>query len=269
MKLYCDFFFSGYYFDDVAPGEYLTKAVVSSIITGEDYVPTYHLSAIEWDEADVIVVDQTPGGGIWNVVHAPILLHGTTSLNGPGSVSGVITDMDDLMNNHNRDASGIAGVTLVLTDENDRSISYLITSDDGEFHFGDLPYGTYHLHADFLNVAGPFAVIIIGPDKPDAVINFEVQGEDILLDNRNISLENEITVFPNPATDRVYIEYDASLTISNVLISDMRGKTTHRINNVPVADPLEIQIQDLNEGIYIIQLLTNQGMINKKIMIID
>ncbi len=262
-----DLFFSGYFFEEVDEGEYLTKAVVSSLVTGEDYIPTYHFSAMEWDEADIIDVTNTsPAGGI--IYDAPIFLLGTSSLTGPGSISGIISDMDNILNDHDRGDNGIDGVTIILTDEFDQTLGYMITSENGEFSFDNLPYGTYHLHADFLNFSGPYAVVSISADNPDGAVSFEVEGEDILLHSNEVNFNSEVEVFPNPARDIINIAVSSDLNVRSLLITNLQGKTIEYLTDLS-STTIELSIRELSPGIHLIHLITDQGIANKKIMIIE
>ena len=261
-----DLLFNSYFFHDVDDGEYLTKAVVTSLITGDDYIPTYHFSAMEWNEADVILVEDDGIGG--PLIAYPILLLGTTSLDGPGSINGAIVDINDIIDIDSRSGQGVHGVTIILTNEHDETLDYVMTSSTGNFNFGNLPYGTYHVYADYINLSGPYAVVTIGPDNENAEVSFEVDGDDVFLDNKDVDLSGELEIFPNPTSDRLFVHATDHINIESVKLMSLQGKTLIELTNVS-NKALEINTAMLNHGIHVIQLVTDRGILNQKVMIID
>ena len=261
-----DLFFSGYIFEDVAEGEYLTKAVATSLVTGDEYVPTYHFNAMEWNEADVIQVDGNSPVGGW--VEASIMLLGTTTLNGPGTIDGEVIDIDNIVGNVNQRESGINGVTVILSNTNDEPLDFVITSSIGNFNFSNLPFGTYHVHADYINLTGPDAVVTLRPGHEHGEVSIEVDGQDIQLSNRNIDLSSEISVFPNPASDMLNIMTTNEIMIKSIEVVDLQGRTVMRTIDVP-QNQIELNTSELNNGIHLIRLVTDRGIMNQKVMIID
>jgi predicted RNA-binding protein with TRAM domain len=263
-----EFFWSGYLFTNVDTGQYITKAVVNDAITGQEYIPTYHLNAMEWDEADIIHVDgSNVNGGPIAVYFAPIQLIGPTTLTGPGGINGVITDMNNLTGGDTRNDNGIQDVTLILTDIHDHALTFSMSNVDGEFTFDNLPYGTYHLHADYLNVSGPYAVIVISSDNPVVEVSFEVSGTDLFLDSREINLNTKIDIYPNPARDKINVKLMDDIKAESIYITDLQGRTFMESTRGLGSD-FELDISFLNEGIHLIRVMTNRGMIHQKLMVL-
>ncbi len=79
--------------------------------------------------------------------------------------------------------------------------------------------------------------------------------------------KQEITVFPNPATDRLYIKLTNS-TVTNtdisIQVTDIQGKVFLTKNNI--IDETELNIANLPKGVYIITLQNNQTLFHSKFL---
>lgn len=72
-------------------------------------------------------------------------------------------------------------------------------------------------------------------------------------------LANTITIIPNPVTDTLSIE-TKGVAVNKVVISDMLGRETLSFNK----DFKELEVSTLQDGIWFIEITTDQGKINKK-----
>lgn len=64
-----------------------------------------------------------------------------------------------------------------------------------------------------------------------------------------------VKVYPNPATNKLWVEFESSMTLKNLIITDPFGQQLRVIT-----DPLhekEINISDLSKGIYFLKVETN------------
>ena len=73
------------------------------------------------------------------------------------------------------------------------------------------------------------------------------------------NVQTEISVCPNPATDYLTISSSDCYTINNVVIYDCQGRKVLSSNNP------QINVSRLNNGIYIVEIQTNRGVIKRKI----
>lgn len=78
--------------------------------------------------------------------------------------------------------------------------------------------------------------------------------------NKNIP-ENLISIFPNPANTTIHIQADPSIKNMQISIFDLNGK------EMMVSPQTKIDVADLKPGIYIIQVKSNDAILNKKILI--
>ena len=76
-------------------------------------------------------------------------------------------------------------------------------------------------------------------------------------------LNSSLSIYPNPVSDRLYIETDA--VIEEVIVYDVFGrcKITETQSH---KDTKSIDISDLNNGIYFVKIRTAEGEIVKRIV---
>jgi len=75
-------------------------------------------------------------------------------------------------------------------------------------------------------------------------------------------LENSISVYPNPAKDKVSID-TSGLQLQKVSIFDLQGRL---VLVADASDKGQIDVSPLSNGIYILQIETNQGILSKKLV---
>ncbi len=95
----------------------------------------------------------------------------------------------------------------------------------------------------------------------------------LLLDNVNVTQvlrttqfsAADISVYPNPVKNSITIENTSNGLIDAVKISDVNGRVVKVVNNINIA-ATQINISDLNTGLYFMEVKTDQGMVTKKII---
>lgn len=74
------------------------------------------------------------------------------------------------------------------------------------------------------------------------------------------SLQNNIELFPNPATTIVNIVHNTSISVKSMTLYDIQGKQVYAQTNVDKsAIQHQIAVNHLKSGVYFIQLRTNKG----------
>ena len=74
--------------------------------------------------------------------------------------------------------------------------------------------------------------------------------------------ENNISIYPNPANDRLYIEAEAE--IEETVVYDIYGKAQNLRTSEPQNLRISINVSELNAGIYFIKINTNERNIVKQ-----
>lgn len=77
------------------------------------------------------------------------------------------------------------------------------------------------------------------------------------------TLANSISVFPNPAIDRLVIETSNNEKVNTVKVFDVLGKLLVD-NKVEGTERLELNVTDLEKGIYYMEITTGSGKAVKK-----
>ncbi|WP_353777525.1 T9SS type A sorting domain-containing protein [Winogradskyella sp. 3972H.M.0a.05] len=77
------------------------------------------------------------------------------------------------------------------------------------------------------------------------------------------NLDNLISVYPNPANDKIFLDVSSSILIESFSLYDLRGSRLLNLNQS--LDIIDISM--LPSGIYILNLETDRGVITKKLIV--
>lgn len=85
--------------------------------------------------------------------------------------------------------------------------------------------------------------------------------DNSVLSVENNSINNDFVVYPNPASDRIYIQ---NKNIKTIQLIDVSGKLVYKSNN-----DKSIDVRNLSKGIYILKVESKEGQISSKKVIIN
>jgi len=74
--------------------------------------------------------------------------------------------------------------------------------------------------------------------------------------------DNDMQIYPNPANDILFIEtklFEAEITLFDILGNEIRKEK--------ISSKAQIDVSELTDGIYFIQVSSSQGILSKKIII--
>jgi hypothetical protein len=101
--------------------------------------------------------------------------------------------------------------------------------------------------------------------------NFRIDEEEVCdptitsIFNIPVLVNKKIRLFPNPVTDYLTIETDATLNIRSIEIYSVDGKLMHSVS--PYDDAQTVDMSDMSEGIYFIKFFLEDGrMITRKVV---
>lgn len=77
-------------------------------------------------------------------------------------------------------------------------------------------------------------------------------------------LAAKFTVFPNPVNDVVNVTNNGSVSVSEIAINDINGRTVKTVKFDAVSEA-QVSVSDLNSGVYFMNITTNEGVATKKI----
>jgi hypothetical protein len=238
-----------------------------------EFIPSYYISALEWDSANVLMLRDYISDTL-DLLRIPPPL---TPDDGDGIIGLFVeSDFDD-------DPSGRldtrrrvkkAGCSLRRrtrsgggrTDEEEEwlLIAYKETDDNGEVNFGNLPEGSYRLNIQYPGI----------PMDESTFVQFEISSEEeedgyelaAIVTTEGIAVEvveelgfyrkyfKELTVYPNPANDFINISYKR-LNAKNVRVDliDLQGKVVKsQLISKGIHRTIQIEVHDLMPGLYMI-----------------
>jgi type IX secretion system substrate protein len=89
-------------------------------------------------------------------------------------------------------------------------------------------------------------------------------GETIGIEQKTKS--NKLTIYPNPTKDVLNVECEMVNEKTTLTITDMLGNV---VKQMPLnTQHITFNISDLNEGVYNISLQSNEGVVNKRVVIV-
>lgn len=256
-------------FQPVVLGDFLV--VVESVIGLDDpnarFIPTYYGDVFEYTLADTLV------------------LHGDTTIqlvmeelppepSGVGVVGGVIEEdfpeEDGRIDARRRAARRKCGLKRRRsggrTDQDDEFelIAYGETNDQGEFEYGFLPEGTYRFFVEYPGI----------PLDESSFVQFEIGEAGVTDDSfvlavfaspEGIEIElvlgitseffTEFSIYPNPMTDLLIIEYGESKGDIDLEISSMEGRSLYKGELQRNQRRVEINTSAYTSGQYFIKFV--------------
>jgi type IX secretion system substrate protein len=81
----------------------------------------------------------------------------------------------------------------------------------------------------------------------------------------NDFVSSKFSVYPNPTNDVVTISNNGNIQINKVVITDINGRTV-KTNNFSGVSETQINVSDLNSGVYFMNIDTNEGIATKKLV---
>ncbi|UPT66012.1 MAG: T9SS type A sorting domain-containing protein [Sphingobacteriales bacterium JAD_PAG50586_3] len=241
-----------YYFDDVANGDYIIKAVLDEnnpLVSTT--LPTYHSSFDFWFDADKITITSSA-----SLANKNIGLITGTNPGGPGFISGTVDWADTL-----RASVNFSHSTIVVKDLNGTIIAYTIAQSDGGYVITNLPLGSYTIFADFAGFSGTPGQVTLTTQNQGA------ENVMLLLGPQTLGVKNDnavtaITAFPNPFADVVNLQIDAkSNTGLMVSIVNAMGQLVSQtaMQVVQGKNTQQLQLGNLPAGIYSIVLVDDKN----------
>jgi PKD repeat protein len=195
------FYEYGYYFFlDVMEGNYVAHAeLVEGSPSYMSYIPAYSGSTYSWQSAQPVTLQ-----GV-DVFDANVLMQNMTIMpaSGPGVISGNLVSLDNLFFD--------LGENIVFLFHDEQIVNYVHTDIEGNFGFNELPLGTYKVKAE---IAGKFSSTILVNltdfQSQATGIQLEVSSSEVYgFEDRPVTRESEISLFPNPVDDKINIRINA------------------------------------------------------------
>ena len=121
--------------------------------------------------------------------------------------------------------------------------------------------------AKMLNVYEYFTISnVVLLDKDGNPLSLNVQGDSVQILNglHDLTLDNKIKVYPNPANQFVFVS--SSLPINNIELFDITGREVYS-SIINQNDQQKVDVAGLEKGVYIMTIKTQEGIVRKKIQV--
>lgn len=236
-------------FPYVPYGQYLLYAVPQD---GSNYLPTYFGDVQHWPEA--VAFSALGSGMLYN-----INLSTTQSFPSPGqgTITGYISETSG-----RGDILGMAQVILYNADF--ASLGFTSVTPNGSFSFAGLANGLYYILPELPGISSNLMAVEISDLTLSCNVYINFDGTSFLgLEEEGI-MDRTLRIVPNPASDHALVSVAASRQEQvKINVTDLSGRTCfsgiYQVN--PGENSIALPIQQLQPGIYLINLSSSSGKI--------
>ena len=113
--------------------------------------------------------------------------------------------------------------------------------------------------------AGTFSVQVIVNGNPSATYTLTLPCSNTT-NIEQLANINEVNVYPNPATNIIQVSLANINENTTLIIADMLGNTVKQVSGIN--SQVSINVADLSEGVYTINVSTDKGAVNKRLVIV-
>jgi hypothetical protein len=138
------------------------------------------------------------------------------------------------------------------------TIRAIVVDDINGFHEGDKPVVRFKLR-DVMLTDGKGH--LTAAQSSELVIPIEVGGKTVAVKDA------DVLMFPNPTSDFAEFYLNGNNTIQSIRIYDMRGREVSTVKNVK-SKQARIDMTELPNGLYMAEVMTEQGRVVKKMQVI-
>nr|MBP7477888.1 T9SS type A sorting domain-containing protein [Chitinophagales bacterium] len=111
-------------------------------------------------------------------------------------------------------------------------------------------------------IPGVYTVVVTDANGCAASSTFVIGGT-VGISNLN-NLENDVTIYPNPAVNNAFIEMDG-YNMEKLQVCNSIGQIV--LNESPMSSKYEINTTDLNDGVYFVKVYVREQWITKKLRV--
>ena len=239
-----------YYFGALPVGKYTTKTRLqaASVLYGQ-FMPTYFGNYFDWQEATEIVLSDKDN---YECDIRLIRSDGITS--GEGQINGQIIYDTSMVE---RAPIPAGDIEILLLNGQGESLTCNISDMDGNFNFGNIPFGTYQLFPDVAGISTtPMYVTISASDPLDNEVKVVIYPQQItfsISEPNSDYIDKAFLIYPNPVSDQARISLDVKKASDIcVMVTDLTGRVISRQQAQLSQGPQEIilPVGNLPAGVY-------------------
>ena len=241
-------------FNQLNTGKYILYAMPHMYLT-DKYYPTYYVNKLHWANAYVIDLHSDIGGLTLQMVSTRMLERGNGRIS--GTVVNIINQTGQLKNTRLKDIINEVSTPVYLYSPSGEVLDMSLIDESNAFSFEALPYGTYVLEIESLNLPSYKIAVTLSPETPEI--------SDVLFDlNNPVGMKDNIQV--SNLTVRSFDENSIGITITqgggyNLTITNLSGKILFaREINIEANIENIISVGSIPGGIYILKLQNTANM---------
>lgn len=249
-----------YFFNGIASNMYTVKAALNSTSANfAGYMPTYFGDNLFWLDAQWFFI---PG---YVPQRFDINLAAGANTGGPGFIGGSI------FAGANKNGKGMAGVDIMLMDQNMNPVAHTKSDENGDFGFAGLPLGNYMVYVDMMNrTTDPAPVSLKQGAHQVNNIEIEVGATEITFSTSGTTgISSDIAsqvgnVYPNPTTGIAALDLtleraaDIRIEVVSVLGTSM---WTSNATLAAGKHTLPVTLEDLPTGVYMVRVLNGDAAV--------
>jgi len=258
-----------YVFEQVPRGKYIIK-VEADTTAYPGAIITYYKSAARWLTADTLVVENNDTVSDVNIqlIQLPVL-------NGNATLSGTVVENDTksagitkaLKSVQGRPVKSASVVLVGRTKSSENIVAQTVTDENGFYEFSKVPVGQYDILVDIPGLAMEtyYTVTVNETDTEINDLNYQIGTEGVVISKVDPVGIRAFSMYPNPSHNMVnlMVSQDKIKTYT-VIIRDMQGRIRYTQRTASPRIQLEL---NLESGYYIVQLLFDNQVVNKKLVI--
>jgi len=218
-----------YYFPMVPNGNYLVYALP---LMPPGYLPTYYGDVVNWQNATIISLGQPTNPYDIHLIPAGSSENGNGTILGQINMGGLKSGMVDK-------------ITMLLMNDKGEAIEFYKVTEEGDFTFLTLAYGTYFLRAEIPGITSDVVKVVISGDDPVVNVTMTFTGNKILGVDEQMQMLDAGVLYPNPVNDQTSIP----------VRSEKTGKISVELFNLIGQQVMQFN-SELNPGINIIRITT-------------
>ena len=245
-----------FYFMPQATATYFIKAAPQVGTTlFNTHMPTYYGDVVNWQNA--IAYNPLNGVLLATINLVPVVLRP-----GAGNLSGIVANAGYMPAGHS-----MAGLSVILMNTNGgitTACKHTLTNANGSFSLPSLDYGTYKAMVEIPGMpSAQYNVNITAANPNTNNLNFVATNNNIALANAEQELLSaSLGILPNPNNGVFVLNFNATAANNaQIRIFDALGRLVLEQNAqfFEGSNKLPLQLNNVQEGVYLVQLKTNNA----------
>ncbi|MCO5250092.1 MAG: carboxypeptidase regulatory-like domain-containing protein [Candidatus Kapabacteria bacterium] len=241
--------------ENLMPGTYILYANTRDKI----YMPGFYVVGKEvsakWKDATEFEVEEEGAFGPYTLT-LPIF----EKVHGNGRIKGIVRERTGSIKSGNDElqgAKGLNGANVYIFDMQNNPVKSVNTDEFGNFELNQIPNGKYTIVLDKVGFH-PFSYEVdLTTDNND--LSKEVEMSPISTSSVSTIFKIETTVFPNPVSDLLNIQFESAAGVANIKLAAYTGATylNESLQTIDGQNNISYSIKNIPQGIYFLTIDLN------------